>query len=90
MYCFLHPEDYGSNVGATNKGKEEDDEEDEEGEDNEEEQEDQKITKTRSLRTPKMRKGTPCNSFMPLPLNFLEKSPGKEVSSNSGLNYWSQ
>ena len=33
----------------------------------------------------KMRKGTPRSSFMPLPLNFSEKSPGNAVSSNSGL-----
>ena len=39
MYCFLHPEDYSSNVGDTNKDEEENDEEEEEGEDNEEEQE---------------------------------------------------
>ena len=27
MYCFLHPEDYSSNVGDTNKEEEENDEE---------------------------------------------------------------
>ena len=32
-----------------------------------------------------MRKGTPHSSFMPLPLNFSEKSSGNEVISNSGL-----
>ena len=36
MNCFLHPEDYSSNVGDTNKDEEENDEEEE---DNEEEQE---------------------------------------------------
>ena len=40
MYCFLHPEDYSSNVGNTNKEEEEErkeeDEEKEEGKDNEE------------------------------------------------------
>ena len=41
MYCFLHPEDYSSNVGDTNKDEEENDEEEEEGEDNEEEQEEE-------------------------------------------------
>ena len=41
MYCLLHPEDYGSKVGDTNKEKEEDDEEEEEEEDNEEEQEEE-------------------------------------------------
>ena len=39
VYCFLHPEDYSSNVGDTNKDEEENDEEEDEGEDNEEEQE---------------------------------------------------
>ena len=38
MNCFLHPEDYSSSVGNTNKEEEENDEE-EEGKDNEEEQE---------------------------------------------------
>ena len=41
MYCFLHPEDYSSNVGDTNKEEEENDEEEEEEEDNEEEQEEE-------------------------------------------------
>ena len=41
MYCFLHPEDYSSNVGGTNKEEEQSDEEEEEGEDNEEEQEEE-------------------------------------------------
>ena len=44
-----------------------------------------KIRNTRSKRTPKRKKGTHCNSIMPLSLNFWEKSPGYEVSSNSGL-----
>ena len=39
MYCFLHPEDYSSNVGDTKKEEEENDKEEEEGEDNEEQQE---------------------------------------------------
>ena len=39
MYCFLHPEDYSSNVGDTNKEEEENDEEEEEN--NEEEQEEE-------------------------------------------------
>ena len=41
MYCFLHPEDYSSNVGNTNKEEEENDEEKGEGKDNEEEQQDE-------------------------------------------------
>ena len=41
MYCFLHPEDYSSNVGSTNKEEEQSDEEEEEEEDNEEEQEEE-------------------------------------------------
>ena len=41
MYCFLHPEDYSSNVRGTNKEEEETEEEEEEGEDNEEEQEEE-------------------------------------------------
>ena len=41
MYCFLHPEDYSSNVGDTNKEEGENDEEEEEEEDNEEEQEEE-------------------------------------------------
>ena len=41
MYCFLHPEDYSSNVGDTNKEEEENDEEEEDEEDNEEEQEEE-------------------------------------------------
>ena len=41
MYCFLHPEDYSSNVWDTNKEEEENDEEEEEKEDNEEEQEEE-------------------------------------------------
>ena len=41
VYCFLHPGDYSSNVGNTNKEKEENDEEDEEGKDQEEEQEEE-------------------------------------------------
>ena len=41
VYCFLHPEDYSSNVGNTNKEKEENDEEEEEGKDQEEEQEEE-------------------------------------------------
>ena len=41
MYCFLHPEDYSSNVGDTNKEEEENDGEGEEEEDNEEEQEEE-------------------------------------------------
>ena len=43
------------------------------------------IATTRSKRTSKVRKETLRSSFMPLPLNFSEKSPGNEVSSNSGL-----
>ena len=42
MYCFLHPDDYSSNVGGTNKEEEETDEEEEKEEDNEEEQEEEK------------------------------------------------
>ena len=45
-----------------------------------------KIRKTRSKRTPKRKKGTRCNSIMPLLLNFWEKSPGYEVSSVIGLS----
>ena len=41
MYCFLHPEDFNSNVGDTNKEEEEDDEEKEEGKDNKEEQDEE-------------------------------------------------
>ena len=41
MYCFLHSEDYSSNVGNTNKEEEENDEEEEEGKDNEEQQEEE-------------------------------------------------
>ena len=36
LHCFLHTEDYSSNVKDTNKEEEENDEEEEEGEDNEE------------------------------------------------------
>ena len=41
MYCFLHPEDYSSNVGDTNKEEEENDEEEEEEEEEEEHSDDE-------------------------------------------------
>ena len=41
MYCFLHPEDYSSNVGDTNKEEEENDEEEEDNEEEQEEEEEE-------------------------------------------------
>ena len=41
MYCFLHPEDYSSNVGDTSKEKEENDEEEEDNEEEQEEEEEE-------------------------------------------------
>jgi len=41
MYCFLHPEDYSSKVGNTNKEEDENNEEEDEREDNEEDQEEE-------------------------------------------------
>ena len=46
MYCFLHPEDYSSNVGDTNKKEktnEEEGEVNEEGEEEEEEHSDDEV-----------------------------------------------
>ena len=37
-----------------------------------------------------MRKETIRSSFMPLPLNFSEKSPGTRSVSIQDPNYWSQ
>ena len=73
MYCFLHPKDYGSRVGDTNKEEEEDDEEKEEGEDNEEEQEEEEEEDNEDEieESTKIEEGAPC--------------PGNDVSSNSGL-----
>ena len=82
MYCFLHPEDYRLNVETRTKRKKKTTKKRKKRKTTKKNRRKKKrnIAATRSKRTSKMRKGTPCSSFMPLSLNFSEKSPG-----NSGL-----
>ena len=47
-----------------------------------------KIRKTRSKRTPKRKKGTHCNSIMPLSLNFCEKSLGTRLVPIQDSSYF--
>ena len=86
MYCLLHPEDYSSNVGGTNKEEEERRRKGRRGrqrrrkEEEEEGHSDDEIEANVGSE-----EGDTSGSFMLLPLNFSEKSPGNEVSFNSGL-----